>query len=61
MALRVSSLTAHPRRAHSSSLRIPFKSHTLATVAKRALDVDREQNSQFVERKLTVEDSYLNM
>jgi hypothetical protein len=37
------------------SLRIPFLTHEHAAIAKRSLEVDREQNSSFVRRTISVE------
>lgn len=37
------------------SLRVPFLSAEHASIAKRALEVDREQNADFVERTIETE------
>ncbi|GFZ47781.1 hypothetical protein JCM24511_05528 [Saitozyma sp. JCM 24511] len=36
-------------------MRIPFLTHEHAAIAKRSLEVDREQNSAFVRRTIAVE------
>jgi hypothetical protein len=36
-------------------MRIPFLTHEHAAIAKRSLEVDREQNSAFVRRTISVE------
>ncbi len=36
-------------------MKVPFQSREYAIVAKRALEVDREQNRQFVDRSIGVE------
>lgn len=46
------------RKAHvprTRSMRIPFLTHEHAAIAKRSLEVDREQNSAFVRRTISVE------
>jgi len=42
-------------------MRVPFANQEHATIAKRALEVDREQNAEFVERTITVEGDELIM
>lgn len=42
-------------------MRVPFITHDHAVLAKRALEVDREQNAEFVERSLVVEGDELVM
>jgi hypothetical protein len=43
------------------SMRVPFASEEHATTAKRALEVDREQNAEFVERTIEVQGDELIM
>lgn len=45
----------------TSTIRVPFLTPEHATIARRALDVDREQNASFVEREITVEGAELIM
>jgi hypothetical protein len=42
-------------------MRVPFANEAHADTAKRALEVDREQNADFVERKLVVKGDELVM
>ena len=42
-------------------MRVPFISSDHAQIAKRAVEVDREQNSEFVERELIVEGDVLRV
>lgn len=43
------------------SMRVPFVNEEHARLAKRALEVDREQNAEFVDRRLDVEGDELVM
>ena len=57
-------LTPFPARTRlpdmqNSSMRIPFYTSEHAVAAKRALEVDKEQNAQFVHRTIEAQDSDL--
>ena len=44
---------------HSATIKIPFANEAHATIAKRAILVDRELNAHLVERTMSVEGSVL--
>lgn len=46
---------------NSRTIRVPFLTPEHASVAKRVLGVDREQNAEFVKRELVTDDNVLVM
>lgn len=54
-------VTAHATQnvKHDSTLKIPFHTSEHALIARRALDVDREQNGSLVRREMNVEGDVL--